>query len=128
MDLKTGIVPVSYAASRLAKLMVQSKETGQPVIITQRGFAAGVLLAVDQHAALSARAVPDDLLAVAQLALSVILRNGVIEVSERLAVEALECAIRGAGAEPVGPLSNEDLLFLISKTPADQVGEQVGGR
>ncbi|MEI6779127.1 MAG: type II toxin-antitoxin system Phd/YefM family antitoxin [Chloroflexales bacterium] len=47
VDLQRGVVPISKAASSLAALIMRARSTGQPVIVTQKGYPAGVLLSID---------------------------------------------------------------------------------
>ncbi|MEI7771877.1 MAG: type II toxin-antitoxin system Phd/YefM family antitoxin [Chloroflexales bacterium] len=47
VDLQRGVVPISKAASSLAALIKRADTTGQPVIVTQKGYPTGVLLSVD---------------------------------------------------------------------------------
>lgn len=46
-DLRTGVVPVSKAASSLATLIKRSASTKRPIVITQKGYPTGVLLSVE---------------------------------------------------------------------------------
>jgi prevent-host-death family protein len=46
-DLQTGVVPISKAASAVAALIKQSKTTNRPIVITQKGSPAAILLSVD---------------------------------------------------------------------------------
>ncbi len=45
-DLRHDILPISKAASALAALIKQTQHTGRPIIITQKGAPAGVLLSI----------------------------------------------------------------------------------
>ena len=56
VDLQSGVVPISKAASSLAALIKRSKERQQPIIVTQKGYPTGVLLPVDLYTALRALA------------------------------------------------------------------------
>lgn len=56
VDLKKGVVPISKAASAMARLLLQSKENKEPVIVTQKGYPTGVLLDIDLYTALVERA------------------------------------------------------------------------
>ncbi|NTV63335.1 MAG: type II toxin-antitoxin system Phd/YefM family antitoxin [Oscillochloris sp.] len=47
VDLQRGVVPISKAASSLAALIKRANLTGQPVIVTQKGYPTGVLLPVE---------------------------------------------------------------------------------
>jgi prevent-host-death family protein len=46
VDMLTGVIPVSKAASSLAQLITQTQGTRTPVVITQRGYPAAVLVGV----------------------------------------------------------------------------------
>ncbi|PDW02188.1 type II toxin-antitoxin system Phd/YefM family antitoxin [Candidatus Viridilinea mediisalina] len=52
VDLSSGVVPISKAASSLAALIKRSQERQQPIVITQKGYPSGVLLPVDLFNAL----------------------------------------------------------------------------
>ncbi|WP_028459480.1 type II toxin-antitoxin system Phd/YefM family antitoxin [Chloroflexus sp. Y-396-1] len=52
VDLRQGVVPISKAASSLAALIKRSQATHQPIIVTQKGYPAGVLLDVELFTAL----------------------------------------------------------------------------
>ncbi|NTU81216.1 MAG: type II toxin-antitoxin system Phd/YefM family antitoxin [Chloroflexales bacterium] len=52
VDLQSGVVPISKAASTLAALIKRGKERRQPIIVTQKGYPTGVLLSVDLYASL----------------------------------------------------------------------------
>ncbi|NNJ12950.1 type II toxin-antitoxin system Phd/YefM family antitoxin [Chloroflexales bacterium ZM16-3] len=52
VDLQRGVVPISKAASSLAALIKRTGTTGQPVIITQKGYPTGVLLPIEIFSAL----------------------------------------------------------------------------
>ncbi|MEI6180331.1 MAG: type II toxin-antitoxin system Phd/YefM family antitoxin [Chloroflexales bacterium] len=54
VDLQSGVVPISKAASSLAALIKRSKERQQPIIVTQKGYPTGVLLPIDLYTALRA--------------------------------------------------------------------------
>jgi len=56
VDLDGGVVPISKAASALAALIKRSRERRQPIIITQKGYPAGVILPIDLFVALRERA------------------------------------------------------------------------
>ncbi len=47
VDLQNGVVPVSQAAASLAMLIRRAREIGQPVVITQKGYPAAVLLNIE---------------------------------------------------------------------------------
>jgi prevent-host-death family protein len=48
-DLKTGVLPISKAASAMAALLRQSKAKQQPIVVTQKGYPTGVLLDIDLY-------------------------------------------------------------------------------
>lgn len=52
VDLQSGVVPISKAASSLAALLKRSQEHQQPIIVTQKGYPVCVLLPVDLYIAL----------------------------------------------------------------------------
>jgi prevent-host-death family protein len=52
VDLQRGVVPISKAASSLAALIKRANSTGQPVIVTQKGYPTGVLLPIELFTAL----------------------------------------------------------------------------
>jgi prevent-host-death family protein len=52
VDLQRGVIPISKAASSLAALIKRTGTTGQPVIITQKGYPTGVLLPIGMFSAL----------------------------------------------------------------------------
>jgi prevent-host-death family protein len=52
VDLQRGVVPISKAASSLAALIKRASSTGQPVIVTQKGYPTGVLLPIGLFTAL----------------------------------------------------------------------------
>ncbi len=54
VDLEGGVVPISKAASSLAALIKRARERQQPIVVTQKGYPAGVLLPVDLYSALRA--------------------------------------------------------------------------
>jgi prevent-host-death family protein len=47
VDLEKGVVPISKAASALAALIKQARASNQPIIVTQKGYPAGVLLGIE---------------------------------------------------------------------------------
>jgi hypothetical protein len=53
------------------------------------------------------------LIEAAQLALATIKRNGVFELSERVALERLDAAIRASGATPRDALTTDELIALL---------------
>jgi len=52
VDLHHGVVPISKAASSLAALMKRTNTTGQPVVVTQKGYPTGVMLSIELFSAL----------------------------------------------------------------------------
>lgn len=52
VDLQQGVVPISKAASSLAALIKRSRANHQPIIVTQKGYPAGVILDVELFTAL----------------------------------------------------------------------------
>jgi prevent-host-death family protein len=56
IDLQQGVVPISKAASSLAALIRLSQARHLPIVVTQKGYPTGVLLAVELFAALRALA------------------------------------------------------------------------
>ena len=52
VDLQRGVVPISKAASSLAALIKRTGTTGQPVIVTQKGYPTGVILSIELFSAL----------------------------------------------------------------------------
>lgn len=52
IDLKSGVVPISKAASSLAALIKRSRVNHQPIIITQKGYPTGVILDIELSSAL----------------------------------------------------------------------------
>lgn len=52
VDLEHGVVPISRAASSLAALIKRSRANHQPIIVTQKGYPAGVLLDIELFTAL----------------------------------------------------------------------------
>lgn len=49
VDLETGVIPISKAASALAALIKRGKERQKPIVVTQKGYPSGVLLPVDLY-------------------------------------------------------------------------------
>jgi prevent-host-death family protein len=47
INLETGVVPISKAASSLAAIIKRSKASHQPVIVTQKGYPTGVILDIE---------------------------------------------------------------------------------
>ena len=56
IDLRTGVVPISRAASSLAALLKRCAASSGPIIVTQNGYPTGVLLTIDAYRALIAGA------------------------------------------------------------------------
>ena len=56
IDLRTGVVPISRAASSLATLLKRCAATSGPIVVTQNGYPTGVLLSIDDYRALIAGA------------------------------------------------------------------------
>lgn len=52
IDLENGVVPISKAASSLAALLKRSRANHQPIVVTQKGYPAGVLLDIELFTAL----------------------------------------------------------------------------
>lgn len=49
VDLRNGVVPISKAASSLAALIKRTRQTGQPIIVTQKGYPTGVMVDIDTY-------------------------------------------------------------------------------
>lgn len=47
--LTSDMLPISAAASELARRIEQTKESGRPIIITQRGYPSAVIMSVEQY-------------------------------------------------------------------------------
>ena len=47
VDLQRGVVPISKAASSLAALIKRSRANHQPIIVTQKGYPAGVIVDIE---------------------------------------------------------------------------------
>jgi len=47
IDLQGGVVPISQAAASLAALIRRVKVSGQPIVITQKGYPSAVLLNIE---------------------------------------------------------------------------------
>jgi prevent-host-death family protein len=56
VDLESGVVLISKAASALAALIKRARERQQPIIVTQKGYPTGVILDVELYTTLCARA------------------------------------------------------------------------
>ena len=60
IDLQQGVVPISQAAASLAELIKRARSSGHPVVITQKGYAAAVLLDIELFERLRARIGKDE--------------------------------------------------------------------
>lgn len=49
VDLTNGVIPISQAAAALAALIKRSQANETPIVITQKGYPAAVLLALDLY-------------------------------------------------------------------------------
>jgi prevent-host-death family protein len=49
IDLTDGIIPISAAASQLARRLKQAQESRKPVVITQKGYPTAVLLSIESY-------------------------------------------------------------------------------
>lgn len=49
----SNVLPISRAASSLAALLRRARETGGPIVVTQKGYPTGVLLSVDAYTRLA---------------------------------------------------------------------------
>lgn len=56
IDLQEGVLPISAAASQLARRIKQAKATKKPIIVTQKGYPTGVILDIETYTALKALA------------------------------------------------------------------------
>lgn len=56
VDLEGGVIPISRAASSLAALLKRSRERRQPIVVTQKGYPAAVVLDNELFVALRERA------------------------------------------------------------------------
>lgn len=54
IDLKNGVVPISFAQAHLAELINRARKSNGPIVITQKGVPTSVLLDVDTYALLNA--------------------------------------------------------------------------
>jgi prevent-host-death family protein len=52
IDLKEGVLPISAAASQLARRIKQAQITKRPIIVTQKGYPTGVILDIESYTAL----------------------------------------------------------------------------
>ena len=86
IDLRTGVVPISRAASSLAALLKRCAATSGPIVVTQNGYPTGVLRSIDDYRALIAGAA----------------RSGAL-AAEPVVEEAVPAPVVEAVAEPVPP-------------------------
>lgn len=56
IDLQDGILPISAAASQLARRIKQAQQTKKPIIVTQKGYPTGVILDIETFTRLKALA------------------------------------------------------------------------
>lgn len=56
IDLQEGVLPISAAASQLARRIKQAKATKKPIIVTQKGYPTGVILDIESYEVLRALA------------------------------------------------------------------------
>ena len=49
IDLREGVIPITRAAASLSDLIKRVKELRQPVVITQNGYPAAVVLGIDAY-------------------------------------------------------------------------------
>lgn len=56
IDLLRGVVPISKAAASLAGLLRRSAATGEAIVITQKGYPAGIVLDIKAYERLRAAA------------------------------------------------------------------------
>lgn len=56
INLKDDVLPISAAAAQLARRITQARQTGRPIVITQKGYPTGVILDIDTYLALVAAA------------------------------------------------------------------------
>lgn len=56
IDLQEGVLPISAAASQLARRIKQATVTKRPIIVTQKGYPTGVILDIASYTALKAAA------------------------------------------------------------------------
>lgn len=59
IDLQHGVFPISVASARLAALIRRARATSRPIVITQQGSPAGVLLSIPVFVALQRLAAQD---------------------------------------------------------------------
>jgi prevent-host-death family protein len=60
IDLQQGVVPISQAAASLAELIKRARSSGYPVVITQKGYAAAVLIDIELFERLRSRIAVED--------------------------------------------------------------------
>lgn len=51
-DLRTGVVPISKAASSLAALIKRAAATRRPIVVTQKGYPQGVIVSIELYSLL----------------------------------------------------------------------------
>lgn len=56
IDLQEGVLPISAAASQLARRIKQATTTRRPIIVTQKGYPTGVILDIESYTRLRAAA------------------------------------------------------------------------
>lgn len=56
IDLQEGVLPISAAASQLARRIKQARQTQKPIVVTQKGYPTGVILDIESYVALKAAA------------------------------------------------------------------------
>lgn len=49
MDLKNGVIPVSELKSHMKRVLAQVMRTGEPVLVTQKGHSAVVIVDVEAY-------------------------------------------------------------------------------
>lgn len=54
IDLQGGVLPISAAASQLARRIKQAQTTRKPIIVTQKGYPTGVIIDIESYEALRA--------------------------------------------------------------------------
>lgn len=48
-DLRSGVVPISKAASSLAALIKKATEERRPIVVTQKGYPQAVIVSVEMY-------------------------------------------------------------------------------
>jgi prevent-host-death family protein len=107
VDLQGGVVPISKAASSLAALIKRVNATGQPVIVTQKGYPTGVLLPIGLFTTLKGMA--DD-------------------QGEPAAMPAATTADGGVDAPMDESAPADDPASLPQEAPAPEARRRTGGR